>query len=59
MGVSDGTGVCVSVGVAGINVSVGMITSVGGRNVGVMVGMRVGSGVGAGRFNLMKTRFSA
>lgn len=57
VGVSDGMGVRVSVGVGGMRVLVGTITSVGGK--GVRVGVRVGNGVGVGRLRLRKTRFSA
>ena len=53
VGVSDGKGVRVSVGVAGMSVFVGATV------VGIRVGVRVGMGVGVGRFRLRKTRFSA
>ena len=59
VGVSDGTGVRLSVGVGGMSVSVGMITSVGGLRVGVRVGVGVSEGVGVGRLMVRKTRFSA
>ena len=57
VGVSDGVGVRVSVGVAGKSGSVGI--TVDGLRVGVRVGVGVCDGVGVGRLRVRKTRFSA
>ena len=59
VGVSDGMGVRLSVGVGGISVSVGTMMAVGGASVGVLLGVRVGSGVGVGRFRSSRMRSSA
>jgi hypothetical protein len=52
-GVVKGVRVCVAVGTAGTDVSVGKAVG------GMAVGERVGSGVGVGRLRLTVIRFSA
>ena len=59
VGVSGGKGVKVSVGVDGIEVSVGMAVGGKGVSVGVTDSMGVGARVGVGRLMVNATRFSA